>query len=60
MMRLSRIAIVAAVLTSSTPAVSATHYLVREWFQNGNQMCEYSNGVVLNRGARTCPLSIRD
>ena len=52
------IALAAAVL-AATPAHAMTHFLVSQWFHNGNQMCEYSNGTVLNVGARICPLSIQ-
>lgn len=51
--------IVLALAILSVPAQAATHYLVREWFQNGSQMCEYSNGTVLNVGGSTCPTSIQ-
>ena len=34
-------------------------FLVDSWKdKNGNQMCKYDNGTVLNRGARVCPVSI--
>lgn len=53
--------IIAVVLAAiATPAsAQMTHYLVRQWFSGGNQFCQYSNGTVLNMGARICPLSIR-
>ena len=53
--------ILAAVLavTAAPVAAQMTHYLVRQWFSNGSQFCQYSNGTVLNMGARICPLSIR-
>jgi hypothetical protein len=53
--------IIAAVLAATAVPASAqmTHYLVSQWFANGSQMCRYSNGTVLNMGARICPLSIR-
>lgn len=43
----------------SGPAYAATAYLVSSWFENGNQMCRYDNGTVLNVGGRTCPTSIQ-
>ena len=53
--------IIAVVLAAiATPAsAQMTHYLVRQWFSNGSQICQYSTGTVLNMGARRCPLSIR-
>jgi hypothetical protein len=44
-------------LAATTPA-EARAVLMKSWFQNGNQMCEYSDGTVLNVGGRTCPTSI--
>jgi hypothetical protein len=41
----------------SAPASAATHYLTKEWIQGGSQFCQYSNGTVLNVGAKTCPAS---
>lgn len=42
------------------PAYALTHYLTAQWFEGGSQFCRYDNGTVLNVGARTCPLSIKD
>lgn len=36
-----------------------TYYLVSEWFDNGNQMCKYDNGTVLNMGRAMCPRVIK-
>ena len=47
-----------ASIAVSAPAHAATAYLVSSWFENGNQMCRYDNGTVLNVGSRTCPTSI--
>ena len=33
-------------------------FLKKQWKENGNQMCKYSDGTVLNVGAKTCPVSI--
>jgi hypothetical protein len=33
-------------------------YLTSQYFENGNQMCKYDNGTVLNMGAKSCPSSI--
>lgn len=40
-------------------ANAMTAFLVAQWYENGNQMCRYSNGAVLNRGSSVCPLSIQ-
>lgn len=37
----------------------STAYLTDSWWKNGNQYCKYSNGTVLNVGAKTCPTSIK-
>ncbi len=37
---------------------SMTCFLEDEWIRDGDQMCEYDNGTVLNVGIRLCPLSI--
>ncbi|MEN9936016.1 MAG: hypothetical protein RLZZ387_2595 [Chloroflexota bacterium] len=52
------IALAAAVL-AATPAHAMTYYLVAQWYQNGDHMCQYGNGTVLNVGYRICPLSIQ-
>ena len=52
--------ILAAAVLSATPAYAMTHYLTAQWFENGSNMCRYSNGTVLNVGVRLCPLSIKD
>ncbi|MCA3064727.1 hypothetical protein [Aquidulcibacter sp.] len=52
--------IAASVLLIALPAFAGTAYLKRQWFdKNGNQMCEYDNGTVLNMGAKPCPSSIK-
>lgn len=45
-------------LTWAGTAHAMTYFLVSQWHSNGNQMCKYSNGVVLNQGINLCPLSI--
>ena len=54
--------IIAAALAFTATAAAAqyqmTYYLVAQWFENGNQMCRYDNGTVLNVGYRVCPLKI--
>lgn len=50
---------VLATITLSAPAAATTSaYLVRQWFEGGNNFCQYSNGTVLNMGLRFCPYSI--
>jgi len=57
---MKKLIIAVALAAMATPAsAQMTHYLVSQWFSNGSQMCRYSNGTVLNMGARICPLSIR-
>ena len=51
--------VLAAAVLSATPAYAMTHYLTAQWFENGANMCRYSNGTVLNVGVRLCPLSIQ-
>lgn len=46
-------------LSLSSPAYAMTHFLTAQWYENGNQMCKYDNGTVLNVGAHICPLSIQ-
>lgn len=48
-----------AALTLASPAIAMTYYLKRQWHSGGNQYCEYSNGTILNVGARLCPMSIQ-
>lgn len=50
----------AIALATATPAMSAglMSFLVKEWYANGDHMCQYDNGTVLNVGANLCPLSI--
>lgn len=57
-MRNTLTAIAFAAILSATPAYAMTYFLVSQWFSGGSHFCEYSNGTVLNVGARICPLSI--
>jgi hypothetical protein len=45
-------------LFASNAAFAMTYFLTKQWYQNGNQMCAYGNGTVLNVGINLCPLSI--
>jgi len=59
---MKKIVIAAALAFTATSAAAQyqmTYYLVAQWYENGNQMCRYGNGTVLNMGYRTCPLSIK-
>ena len=59
---MKKIVIAAALAFTATAAAAQylmTYYLVAQWYENGNQMCRYGNGTVLNMGYRTCPLSIK-
>lgn len=33
-------------------------FLVAQWVQNGQQMCKYDNGTILNIGVGVCPMQI--
>lgn len=50
--------LVIAAAMASTPAYAMTYYLTAQWYEGGNNYCRYSNGTVLNMGARMCPLRI--
>jgi hypothetical protein len=43
----------------SANAYAMTYFLTGSWWENGNQMCRYGNGTVLNMGTSLCPLSIQ-
>ncbi|GIT34210.1 MAG: hypothetical protein Ct9H300mP4_05290 [Gammaproteobacteria bacterium] len=48
-------------IISITAYAQVCSYLVDSWIDdNGNQMCEYDDGTVLNkgRGMHFCPMSI--
>jgi hypothetical protein len=59
MKRVSFLAIIAAVTLASVSAHAMTYFLVSQWWENGNQMCKYGNGTVLNMGVKVCPQSIQ-
>lgn len=44
----------------AAPAYAMNHYLVAQWYENGDHMCRYDNGTVLNVGYHICPLHIED
>jgi hypothetical protein len=49
----------AALLVAAAPATAMTFFLTEQWVGgNGDRMCRYGNGTVLNVGYRICPLSI--
>jgi hypothetical protein len=49
----------AALFIASAPAQALTWFLTDQWISsNGNRMCRYGNGTVLNVGFRVCPMSI--
>ena len=53
------LSIAAAVLSASPAYAGMTYFLTGQWMGPQGQMCQYSNGTVLNMGYRICPLSIR-
>lgn len=55
---MKKIAICAALALAASSAFSMTYFLKSQWFKDGNRMCEYGNGTVLNVGVNLCPLSI--
>ena len=46
-------------LLVANTAFAMTYFLTNQWMSNGNQMCQYGNGTVLNMGVGLCPLSIQ-
>jgi hypothetical protein len=58
---MKKIVIAVALALTATPVVAQqmTYYLTAQWYENGQQMCKYGNGTVLNVGHRLCPLSIK-
>lgn len=52
--------VLAAVLLSvaSTADAQRRRFLVAQWVENGNQMCKYDDGTVLNMRGRMCRVSI--
>jgi hypothetical protein len=56
---MKKIALTACLLLALPAQAQLLSFLVSQWIENGNQMCKYDNGTVLNVGARVCPLSIR-
>lgn len=53
-------AIAAALLLVLCGHADATRYtrLESSWFEKGDQMCRYDNGMVLNVGGQSCPTRI--
>jgi len=48
------------ILFVANSASAMTYFLVNQWYSQGNQMCQYGDGTVLNVGVRICPLSIQN
>lgn len=55
---MTKLTLLLALALASAVATAATYYLERTWTKNGNTMCQYSDGTVLNVGYRVCPLKI--
>jgi hypothetical protein len=57
----TKLAIAAAIaaLAYASTASAMTYFLTAQYYENGNNMCKYSDGSVLNMGAKVCPLSIQ-
>lgn len=47
-----------AIIMMATSAHALTRFLTSQWYENGNQMCKYDDGTVLNMGIKLCPLSL--
>ena len=58
MQRITFTVAIAALLISGAAQAQISSFLVRQYTQNGNTMCVYDNGTVLNMGYQLCPLSI--
>jgi len=57
---MKKITLCLAFFLVSNSAFAIVSFLTRQWInQNGDQMCDYDNGSVLNVGSRICPLSIQ-
>ena len=58
---MKKIVVAAALALTAAPVAAQymTYYLTAQWYENGQQMCRYGNGTVLNMGHRLCPLSIK-
>jgi hypothetical protein len=50
--------IAALLICLSAPAFSMQYFLVSQWLNGINRMCEYGDGSVLNVGVGSCPYSI--
>lgn len=46
-----------AFVLSSFAHAQRTSFLVKQWTQNGNNMCQYDTGSVINNGSYVCPPS---
>jgi hypothetical protein len=57
MAKCSRLIVAILLVSAATSANAMTYYLVKEWTRNGDQMCQYEDGTVLNVGVRICPQS---
>jgi hypothetical protein len=42
---------------SAPSEISTTHYLKSQWYVQGNTMCKYDDGSILNMGSGICPTS---
>lgn len=59
MRNLIKAIVLGGAILAASPAYAMTYYLEAQWYENGNHMCRYGNGTVLNVGYRICPLSIQ-
>jgi hypothetical protein len=47
-----------AVMMLPLVAQAMTYFLTDQWLDGSNRMCKYSNGTILNVGAKVCPTKI--
>ena len=46
-------------LVSTTTIAAPIYFLINQWWDYGQHLCQYSNGVVLSVGMDLCPLHIK-
>ena len=54
----NKIKLTLLLLCFSASAFAMPHFLVGDYYANGDHFCKYDNGTVLNVGINICPLSI--
>ena len=49
---------IAFIAIASLSQAQVMYQLTAQWVENGNRLCKYSDGTVLNVGINLCALSI--